>query len=1108
MLHLILGCPGSGKTRTLEDEIKARVGGRCRSWLLVPEQATVSIERRMAELLSPDAPLTFEVSNFTRLADTVFRFCGGIGVRYASPVARLLTMWRTLGEVAPLLSCGETDRSEGGIKKILGVSRELSSSGLSAADLDAAARLIGEGRLSDRLRDLALTLGTYRSLLSESFADGENDLDVLREKLVQNPNFFKGAYIAFDSFTGFTEQQYAILEILMTQADVTVTLPLPEDAESHLCYEEPKDCYERLSALAARRGVALRVTRLAGNKRTLSELIAFLGENLFRTEYAPSCFKGSGDGSVRLVNAATPYSAARFIAEDISRLVQTEGALYRDFAVVCAKPDAYRGILDTALASSGIPCFSSERVDISALEPMKLIASAYAVCIGGFRRTDVLTYIKCGFSGISTEEADAFELYTERWRLSGKKISDSSPWTMNPDGYTDRMSEHGERVLALVHSARKKLLASLAPLRASLERAPVPKHCRALCDFLLSLSLPDRLRERASGLVARGEIERGEHFSRLWEIICDTLDVLAELLPDSEVSADEFSTLFRMVGEQVDIGRIPASEDEVLFGSAEMLRTEGVRFVYLLGAVEGEFPASAIESGYFTEREKCVLRSVGFSLGQENDMRASRELFFFLRALSSASVAATVLTVSLGTDLTPRRPSVAVTRMREMLGEALAELKVEELATSEQLWTAGGAAERIGELYNDAIFPSLRAALIDDGSIRSRLDAASVSIQNDRLSLPKETSGALYPRRISSTQSRIEKYMRCPFSHFCTYVLNLHGQELADFDDNEIGSYVHTMLEEFFRDGVTNGRISYTDEELDALSHSLSERYLAKVGQGQQSSARMRHLWNNLRRSSKLLIKHIAQEFEQSDFTPRFFELKIGGNAENDPSSCVFVAEDGSELSIYGSVDRVDSYTRDGKVYLRVIDYKTGSKVFRLRDVRRGLNLQMLLYLFALWKNKNPAFAERLGMKGGQEILPAGVLYMGAVTGEVRLERPTEENEVLRLASDGARQNGLLLDDIDVLRAMEKDLGGRFIPVKLNRDGSCSKESLKNLASLDRMGELLSEISEILGNCTKSMREGNISAHPMTYGESNCTFCEMRPICRAGSEGDSSVDAD
>jgi hypothetical protein len=86
-----------------------------------------------------------------------------------------------------------------------------------------------------------------------------------------------------------------------------------------------------------------------------------------------------------------------------------------------------------------------------------------------------------------------------------------------------------------------------------------------------------------------------------------------------------------------------------------------------------------------------------------------------------------------------------------------------------------------------------------------------------------------------------------------------------------------------------------------------------------------------------MLISHICEEFEQSEFTPRFFELKIGGNGENDPSPFVFVGEDGSELSIYGSVDRVDSYTAEeisnievwcNSLPRKILGYRTPDEVF------------------------------------------------------------------------------------------------------------------------------------------------------------------------------------
>ena len=69
-----------------------------------------------------------------------------------------------------------------------------------------------------------------------------------------------------------------------------------------------------------------------------------------------------------------------------------------------------------------------------------------------------------------------------------------------------------------------------------------------------------------------------------------------------------------------------------------------------------------------------------------------------------------------------------------------------------------------------------------------------------------------------------------------------------------------------------------------------------------------------------------------------------------------------------GKIDRVDLFREDGQLYVRVIDYKTGKKEFRLSDLLCGLNMQMLLYLAALAENGEERY--------GAPLLPAGVLYM------------------------------------------------------------------------------------------------------------------------------------
>ena len=56
----------------------------------------------------------------------------------------------------------------------------------------------------------------------------------------------------------------------------------------------------------------------------------------------------------------------------------------------------------------------------------------------------------------------------------------------------------------------------------------------------------------------------------------------------------------------------------------------------------------------------------------------------------------------------------------------------------------------------------------------------------------------------------------------------------------------------------------------------------------------------------------------------------------------------GQKILLRGSVDRVDILKKGEENYIRIIDYKTGSKEFKLSDILYGLNLQMLIYLYAI----------------------------------------------------------------------------------------------------------------------------------------------------------------
>ena len=202
-------------------------------------------------------------------------------------------------------------------------------------------------------------------------------------------------------------------------------------------------------------------------------------------------------------------------------------------------------------------------------------------------------------------------------------------------------------------------------------------------------------------------------------------------------------------------------------------------------------------------------------------------------------------------------------------------------------------------------------------------------------------------------------------------------------------------------------------------------------------NARFRYLFSRLRRTALAVIENIAAELARSDFKPIRFELGFGGRDGDIPG--VTIREDDTVLSVSGKVDRVDGWLRDGKLYLRVVDYKTGKKRFDMADLRAGLGLQMLLYLFTLEKEGSPYF--------GSPVVPAGVVYTPARKEIVRADRDVSPEKLEALLRRENSRTGLLLNDPEVLRAMEHSAleSPCYLPITVNKNGD-----VINIAALEK----------------------------------------------------------
>ena len=202
-----------------------------------------------------------------------------------------------------------------------------------------------------------------------------------------------------------------------------------------------------------------------------------------------------------------------------------------------------------------------------------------------------------------------------------------------------------------------------------------------------------------------------------------------------------------------------------------------------------------------------------------------------------------------------------------------------------------------------------------------------------------------------------------------------------------------------------------------------------------------------------------------------------------------------------GIIDRVDVYRKDGNVYLRVVDYKTGSKEFSLDDVRQGLNVQLLLYLFTLLKNSPETFKELMGMQKGGSLLPAGVMYLTANIPPITIDEDLSTEEIKELAKGRLLRRGLLLKDPDILNAMNDQLDPAFLgEVKRSRAKGADDIGLsgKALIDLDDFHALGEELEETIRGIATSMKRGDAQAKPPLHKQQDaCQYCDMRAVCRS-----------
>ena len=1070
MLKLLLGRAGTGKTTEILGTM-AREGERRPQLLIVPEQHSHDAERQLCAVGGNGVSLCAEVLSFTRLASRVFSVAGGLAEPVLDAGGRLLLMDVALKAVEDRLKVYvRPSRKPPFLTQLAATVDECKGANISPERLFEVAGQV-EGESGDKFYDLALICGAYEAYCEQRGADPRDKLTRLARALEGCP-WGEGRDIYLDGFTDFTVQERQVLEKLVGQANsVTVALTcggMAGDEED--VFGPARRTARRLLELAKRMGVESEVRVRSEKGAAVARGIARVEEHLF--EAVLPVFEETPEG-VELYRAMSPYSEVERAAAELARLVREEGYRYRDLAVTARSMEVYGPLITLIFPRYGLPVFLGGMDDVLQKPILTLVTGALDAVAGEYRYEDVFRYLKTGLTDLSRDEVDRLENYVLKWDIKGSRWTQAGEWNMHPEGYGGVWNETLKARVAELDGLRRRVAEPLERLRRAKEKTGEGL-ALALYGFLEEIDLPRRLLERGAELRQGGEAALAAEYEQLWKLLCGALEQCAQLLGETGMDWEEFARLFKLVLSQYQVGAIPVSLDRVAAGEMPRLAHKHCKVLYLLGADDGAIPAVAPSPGLLVDEDRSLLAAFGLESAPRLTDKLWREMTIVYETCALPSDRLIVSYALAGEDGGKGQPSFLVKKLRQLF-PGLVPLDERSLEKDFRMTALRPALELAG------LRPGLGRALKEVPGCAPLVERMERAATMERGSLTRPTVEALYGRHVPMSASRMDKYKSCHFSYFMQYGLGAKARKGAEFAATDYGTFVHYVLENVLRE--RKGREVPGREQVSAVVKRYVEEQLGGLA---GETARFRYLFRRLEKTVYAVVKNVCEELENSEFQPVAFELGFGKKGELPP---VELTVDGVTLSVSGVVDRVDAWEKDGRLYLRVVDYKTGRKSFDLTDVWNGLGLQMLLYLFTLTEDGKTLFGDR-------ELVPAGVLYLPARDLPVGGSRTMTEEERQKKVDEQLRRKGLVLDDEAVLSAMERgEEGFRFLPLKMKKSGEIGGEAL---VSAERLGKLERHTRQILRDIAAELAAGNIAADPFWQGPQHnaCQWCEYAAACQ------------
>lgn len=1093
-IRFILGRAGSGKTHRILDEVEYRLKEKSnhRLILIVPEQFTLQAEADLIFKKNLEGIMRVEVLSFQRLGHKILNETGGIKKPVINELGKIMVLRKIFEENAKDLTVfSKASGQDGFLSSFSQLISELKKDDISLNLIREKADAIPcDNMLKRKLEDIHLIYHKFSEYMNGRYTDDEDKMNLVIEKL-DDSSYFDDAEIWVDGFNGFSALEYKILEKLMLKSqklNIALTLDIVNPRDLSL-FSPTDTTYQRLRNIAQENGVEERKTILDNKESYKNVEIRHIENELFSYPYKRY---EKNTERVKVFYSMNQYNEMENVASQIVSLARDKDYRWRDMAVVCNQIDIYSPTIKRVFSEYGIPYFIDEKRSIMNNPIVKFIISGLEIISRNFRYEDVFRFIKTGFSNLNKNEYERLENYVLRFGIFGDK-------------WLEDFSYEGEN-LEEINEIREKFTEHIIKFKRRIKnKNSIDDLTKYLFEFLTHMNIEEKLNKLIDKQKEKGYLELVNENTQIWNIVMEVLDQLVEILGDNKVTIKEYIKILESGLSEYQIGIIPPTMDQVLIGNLDRSRSHDIKALFVVGVNDGILPSSVGEEGLLLDEEKTEMKSLGLNISSDSESKAREEEFSIYTSFTKPSEYLFISYALGDSEGKTLRPSMIVDRLKkvypnltidsDVVKDEEKELKLIATPISTFKYLVENLRNKLDGNKIEKIWWEVYDWYYNEEKWREKLNLAIEGLfhNNQQESIEEGYSRQIYQFPFRSSISRLETYVNCPYSHFIKYGLKPEERKIYEIKNPDVGMLYHNSIEEFSKE-LSIEKLSWDQlsrEKSDEIVEKVLDKMIDEFQHGVLlSTHRYKYMINRLKRISKRALWTITEHIRSGDFTPIQHEVSFGEGPDSKIPPIIINLPNGEEIRLEGRIDRVDILEGEEGSYVKIIDYKSGTKAFNLSDAYYGLQIQLLVYADAIISNGHKLIKN--------QVYPAGVFYF-------RIDDPmieSDEEDLEAIEKEIAKKlklDGIILKDINIVKSMDRNIeemnSSSIIPVSIKKDGEFSKNS--SVIDKEDLDNLIKHVKGLIAKIAEEILKGKIRIEPCKVDKYvSCTYCEFSSICQ------------